>query len=67
MSVASLHLGWHWLPYRYSATRDEEDDPRPFRSRAGWPIWAREPSPRPTTKRQAPPTALTVPGELLPG
>ena len=25
MSVASLHLGWHWLPYRYSATRDDQD------------------------------------------
>lgn len=25
MSVRSVCLGWHWLPYRYSRTRDDQD------------------------------------------
>jgi DNA oxidative demethylase len=25
MSVRSLSLGWHWYPYRYSRTRDDQD------------------------------------------
>ncbi|MFC4947440.1 alpha-ketoglutarate-dependent dioxygenase AlkB family protein [Pseudonocardia sp. GCM10023141] len=25
MSVKSFGLGWHWLPYRYSRTRDDQD------------------------------------------
>jgi alkylated DNA repair protein (DNA oxidative demethylase) len=25
MSVAMVGLGWHWLPYRYSRTRDDGD------------------------------------------
>ena len=25
MSVSAVCLGWHWIPYRYSATRDDQD------------------------------------------
>ncbi len=25
MSVSTVCLGWHWIPYRYSATRDDQD------------------------------------------
>lgn len=25
MSVATVCLGWHWIPYRYSPTRDDQD------------------------------------------
>lgn len=25
MSVSSVCLGWHWIPYRYSRTRDDQD------------------------------------------
>ncbi len=25
MSVATVCLGWHWVPYRYSRTRDDQD------------------------------------------
>lgn len=25
MSVRSVCLGWHWIPYRYSRTRDDQD------------------------------------------
>lgn len=25
MTVSTVCLGWHWIPYRYSATRDDQD------------------------------------------
>ena len=25
MSVRTVCLGWHWIPYRYSRTRDDQD------------------------------------------
>ena len=25
MSVRTVCLGWHWYPYRYSRTRDDQD------------------------------------------
>ncbi|MCD2195804.1 alpha-ketoglutarate-dependent dioxygenase AlkB [Actinomycetospora endophytica] len=25
MTVSAVCLGWHWIPYRYSATRDDQD------------------------------------------
>lgn len=35
MSVASLHLGWHWLPYRYSKFA-EDSDGAPVKPFPGW-------------------------------
>src|SRR3954453_21682310 len=41
MSVQTVCLGWHWLPYRYSRTADDADG-APV---APFPDWLREPRP----------------------
>jgi DNA oxidative demethylase len=35
MTVSAVCLGWHWIPYRYSATRDDQDG-SPVTPFPGW-------------------------------
>ncbi len=38
MSVSTVCLGWHWIPYRYSATRDDQDG-SPVTPLPAWLAW----------------------------
>ena len=49
MSVRTVCLGWHWIPYGYSRTRDDQEGPPSRRSPTGWVASAATRWPTPTS------------------